>query len=174
MKAYIKPMIKKFRKGQLSENGRPRWHRVGPTYEKYGIEPNKKLLKYLQTHEHEKFTFDSPYTIGQLTNLRDSLIIGKFIGKDITQTEFTYIFKKQMLTWIKPIVWLDSKENLRFFLENLIPGIILHKKQVAVCFIDASRKPIQISKPNRTKGVMARSFKLKGRKKDLQEIIFKI
>lgn len=142
---------------------------------RYGIEPNKKWLKYLQTHEHEIFTFDSPYTMGQLTSLRDSLIIGKFIGRDITPQEFSAIFKKQMLTWrIKPIVWLDSKENLRFFLETLIPGITIHKFQVAACFIDPSGKPIQINKPNRTKGIAARSHKAKGRKKDLQEIIFKI
>lgn len=139
---------------------------------KYGIEPDPKFSKYIRDNQHEIFTFDTGYTGEKLKHIRKRLIRAKFIDRNITEDQFSAIFKKQMLTWrIKPIVWLDSKENLRFFLETLIPGITIHKFQVAACFVDPSGKPIQINKPNRTK---ENEFIFYGRKKILSEIIYSL
>lgn len=142
---------------------------------RYEVIPDEKWLKELREHQHEYFTFDSAYSISQLKNFRKRLITSKFIDKDITEAQFAAIFKGQMFTSrIKPIVWQDSKENLRFFLETLIPGITIHKFQVAACFNDPSGKPIQINKPNRSKENIVNNVTIKGKKAILQDIIFKL
>jgi len=123
-------------------------------YIRYGIEPNKKYLKELREHPYNYLTFDSAYPISQLKKLRKNLIDSDLISKNITIAQFAAIFRKQFLAGgIKPICWHGSKESLRYFIEQLIPGIIIHKNQVAQCFEDSQHKSILISKPNRTKSL---------------------
>lgn len=158
-KIYSKPLVKKFRKGQLSEKGRSRWHEVHTTFIKYGIEsedvstkPKKKLNQQLFKNQIDKLprTFSTEYTPKQLKQLRQSLIEENFICDNISENQFIYIFTGQLITdRMTPIKWKirwGGKMSLRCFLELLL--LPVHKNQVRNCFIDADSKPFLISKPN--------------------------
>jgi hypothetical protein len=156
---------------------------VHTDYKKYGTVPEPRaeqtvdLKKVDQVNKHindlladgKLLTFSTEYMPFQLKKLRLELISDNFIFDDITENQFCHIFTGQLMTdFVKPIKWKGSKESLRFFLELLIPGIVIHKYQVANCFVDVDNKPIIISKPNRTKAV---SHAIKAR---FEKIIYKM
>lgn len=113
-----------------------------------------KKLRSKQDKSYEYVTFKTLYLPEHLDNKRLRLIDAGFISSDTGENQFINIFTEQLISRkIQPVVWLGTKEALRFFLETLIPGVTLHKEQVANCFSDRSGNPIKISKPNRKKPI---------------------
>jgi len=131
-------------------------------YKKYCIEPEpgkvpagvnlkevKRILKKLKSR-HDIYTLSTEYMPYHLKRLRALLIEDNFIFDDITENQFCHIFSNQFVSkYTKRITWRKSKESLRYFLENFIPGIYIYKDQIKNLFNDKTGNPMIINKANR-------------------------